>query len=94
MLTIFNDYLKKYWLYESKKYLVFDNEHENNSYDEVVQLRTIIIQQRRQILYRENFIAHQRERITQLTQHILQSGGNLPVPLYDNNRPYPFNEPL
>jgi len=94
MLTIFNDYLKKYWLYDSKKYLVFDNEHENNSYDEVVQLRTIIIQQRRQILYRENFIAHQRERITQLTQHILQSGGNLPVPLYDNNRPYPFNEPL
>ncbi len=96
ILIIFNDYLKKYWLYNknTKKYDVFNNEPCDESSDNVVMLRLIISQQERQILYRQNFIGHQRERITQLSQHILQSGGNIPVPLYDNNRPYPFSEPL
>ena len=99
ILIISNDYLKKYWLYNknTKKYDVFNNEpcdESSENVDNIVQLNIIILRQRRQILYRENFIGHQRERIIQLSQHILQSGGNIPVPLYDNNRPYPFPEPL
>ena len=69
------------------------DEYSENA-DNIVQLNIIILQQKRQILYRENFIGHQRERIIQLSLHILQSGENIPVPLYDNNRPYPFPEPL
>ena len=99
ILIISNDYLKKYWLYNknTKKYDVFNNEpcdESSDNVDNIDQLRIIILQQRRQILYRQNVIGHQIERISQLSQHILQSGGNIPVPLYDNNRPYPFPEPL
>ena len=77
----------------TKKYDVFNNEPCDES-SENVQLQIIILRQTRRILYRENVIGHQIERISQLSQHILQSGGNIPVPLYDNNRPYPFPEPL
>lgn len=99
ILIISNDYLKKYWLYNknTQKYDVFNNEpcdESSDNVDNIDQLRIIILQQRRQILYRQNVIGHQIERISQLSQHILQSGGNIPVPLYDNNRPYPFPEPL
>ena len=81
-LIIFNDYLKKYWLYNenTKKYDVFNNEPCDEPYDNIVQLQTIILQQRSQIFRREILIAQQKERITQLTQHILQSGLNLPIP--------------
>jgi hypothetical protein len=76
--TNFDDYLKKYWLYNknTKKYDVFNNEPCDEPYDNVVQLQTVILQQRSQIFRREILIAQQRERITQLSQQILQSGLN------------------
>lgn len=70
ILIISNDYLKKYWLYNknTKKYDVFNNEpcdESSENVDNIVQLNIIILRQGRQILYRENFIGHQRERIIQ-----------------------------
>ena len=85
-LIIFNDYLKKYWLYNenTKKYEVFNNEPCDEPYDNVVQLQTVILQQRSQIFRRENLIAQQRERITQLSQYF---DSNLPpYPLHNDNR--------
>ena len=84
-LIIFNDYLKKYWLYNenSKKYDVFNNEPCDEPYDNVVQLQTVILQQRSQIIRRDYLIAQQRERITQLSQYF---GPNLPPSLHNDNR--------
>ena len=78
IFTVFNDYLKKYWLYNenTKKYDVFNNEPCDEPYDNVVQLQTVILQQQRQI-------AQQRERITQLSQYF---GPNLPPSLHNDNR--------
>ncbi len=86
ILTDFNDYLKKYWLYNenTKKYDVFNNEPCDEPYDNVVQLQTVILQQRSQIFRREILIAQQRERITQLSQYF---GPNLPPdPFHNDNR--------
>ncbi len=72
MLTSFNDYIKKYWLYNSntKKYDAFHdtNEFENN----IAELRTIIIRQEIQLLLRDTVIAQQRERINELN-HLLNN---------------------
>ena len=87
ILTVFNDYLKKYWLYNenTKKYDVFNNQPCDELYDNVVRLQTIIIRQQAWILSRDNLIAQQRERITQLSQYF---GLNLPpYPLHNDNTP-------
>lgn len=54
-----------------------------NHQDNVVQLQTVILQQQIQILSRNNIIAQQRERITQLSQYF---GPNLPPSLHNDNR--------
>jgi hypothetical protein len=69
ILTIFSDYIKKYWLYNEKthKYDVF--KVMDNS-DNII-LVTIILQQRRYITSRELVINNLRRRISMLENHIV-----------------------
>ena len=70
ILTIFNDYIKKYWLYNKKNntFAVFNNGPKN---DTVIQLRTNILRLEMQVLYRDNIIYRLNDDILQLQHSVL-----------------------